>query len=151
MTTKGKRLKVGQLVKLATAAPVLLDGVVVVPASSPAMGEITRVKNKGMWGKSGHLDCGVLYVDVNGRRVRLNGTFNDKGVAGGIGAVAMAAFVWVTAGFFVTGTSAKLPVGTIVNAVVDQDLPVGVDAAAPPLAATPVAVAMADGWVPPAI
>lgn len=53
LTTKGKQLRVGQRFHLETAEPVVVNGVTVIPAGSPAMGEITDVRNKGMWGKSG--------------------------------------------------------------------------------------------------
>ena len=53
LTTKGKRLKVGQRVQLEVAQDVLLNGRVVIPARSPVEGVLTEVRNKGMWGKSG--------------------------------------------------------------------------------------------------
>jgi len=122
LTTKGKKLRVGQRFRLETSAPVLVNGVVVIPVGSPAVGEITDVRNKGMWGKSGHLGARVLYTTVNGRQIRLSGAFDDKGVAGGIGAVAVSAIVFAPAGFFMTGTSARVPVGAAVKGFVDEDV-----------------------------
>jgi len=46
LTTKGKKLKVGQRFQLETADNVTVDGNVVIPAGSPAVGEITEVRNK---------------------------------------------------------------------------------------------------------
>ncbi len=43
-----------------TAEPIIVQGVTVIPTGSPAMGEITDVRNKGMWGKSGHLAGRIL-------------------------------------------------------------------------------------------
>ena len=123
LTTKGKMLRVGQRIRMETAEPILVQGVVVVPVGSPAVGEVTDVINKGMWGKSGHLAGRVLYMNVNGRQVRLSGAFDDKGVAGGVGAVAVSALIFLPAGFFMTGTSAMLPVGTVVKGFVDEDVP----------------------------
>ncbi|MDP9163131.1 MAG: hypothetical protein M3N06_03425 [Pseudomonadota bacterium] len=130
LTTKGKALRVGQRFHLEVAEPVLVNGVVVVPAGSPAMGEITDVRNKGMWGRSGKLNARVLYMTVNGRQIRLSGAFDDKGVAGGIGATAVSALIFLPAGFFMTGTSAKLPAGTIVKSFTDEDVPLNMAAAA---------------------
>ena len=48
-------------------------------------GELTAVRNKGMWGKSGLLQGRVLSVNANGRTVRLSGAFDDKGVTGTAG------------------------------------------------------------------
>jgi len=130
LTTKGKQLHVGDRFHMEVADSVLVQGVVVIPAGSPAMGEITDVRNKGMWGKSGHLAARILYVTVNGRQIRLSGAFDDKGVAGGVGAVAVSALIAWPAGFFMTGTSARLPIGTIVKGYVDEDVPLAMPAAA---------------------
>jgi hypothetical protein len=83
-----------------------------------------------MWGKSGHLGARILYVTVNGRQIRLSGAFDDKGVAGGVGAAAVSALVFLPAGFFMTGTSALVPSGTIVKAFVDEDVPLAMPVAA---------------------
>lgn len=145
LTTKNKQLRLGQRIQMETVEPTIVQGVVVVPAGSPAMGEITDVTNKGMWGKSGHFGVRILYMSVNGRQIRLSGAFDDKGVAGGIGAVAVSWLVFPPAGFFMTGTSAKLPVGTVVKGFVDEDVPLEITAAAvAPMAVTkPAAIPLA--------
>jgi hypothetical protein len=118
-----------------TSEPIMVQGVVAIPVGSPVVGEIIDVRNKGMWGKSGHLGARILYVTVNGRQIRMSGAFDDKGVAGGIGAVAVSTLIFLPAGFFMTGTSARVPVGTIVKAFLDEDVPLAIQAAAlPPLA-----------------
>ncbi len=145
LTTKGKKLRVGNRFRMETSEPVMVQGVVVIPVGSPVVGEITDVRNKGMWGKSGHLGARVLYVTVNGRQIRLSGAFDDKGVAGGVGAVAVSAIVFLPAGFFMTGTSAKVPAGTVLKSFVDEDVQLAIQASAPaPLAvgAAPAIVAV---------
>jgi hypothetical protein len=121
ITTNGKALRIGQRVRLTVAAPVMLGNAVVIPAGAPAEGEITDVRNKGMWGKSGRIEARVLNVRVNGRLIRLSGAFDDKGVTGTAGVVAAIALVPV-AGFFVTGTSATIAAGGAVKAFLDEDL-----------------------------
>jgi hypothetical protein len=106
-----------------TAEPVMVQGVTVIPVGSPAVGEITDVRNKGMWGKSGRIEARVLNVRVGDRLIRLTGTFDDKGVTGTAGVVAAVALVPI-AGFFVTGTSASIPAGSGVKAFLDEDLKV---------------------------
>lgn len=130
LTTKGKKLRVGQRFHLETSEPVMVQGVTVIPVGTPAVGEITDVRNKGMWGKSGHLAARILYMTVNGRQIRLSGAFDDKGVAGGVGAVTVSALVFLPAGFFMTGTSAKVPAGSIVKSFVDEDVPLSMPVAA---------------------
>jgi len=125
------------------AEDVKVQGITVIPVGSPAVGEITDVRNKGMWGKSGHLAGRMLYATVKGRQIRLSGAFDDKGVAGGVGAVAVSAIVFLPAGFFMTGTSAMLPAGTAVKGFVDEDVPLNLVAAAPaPLSVSAPAAAM---------
>lgn len=140
LTTEDKRLRVGDRFRLEVAEPVLVQGLTVIPVGTPAVGEITEVRNKGMWGKSGRFTARFLYMTVNGRQIRLNGDFDDKGRAGGVGAVAVSALVFLPAGFFMTGTSARLPAGTQLGGLVDEDIPLilPTQAAAPP----PLAVAL---------
>jgi len=121
LTTEHKAMHVGQLVEMDVLQPVMLNEQVVVPGGSRAVGEITTVRNKGMWGKSGGFTGRVLYVEANGRQIRLNGSFTDRGETGTGGVVASVAFLPV-AGFFVTGTSAHLPAGTHVTAFVAEEI-----------------------------
>jgi hypothetical protein len=136
LTTKGKNLRVGQRFRMEVAENVLVNGQVVIPAGSPATGEVTEVRNKGMWGKSGNINARPLYVQVNGRQIRLSGAMNDKGKTGTAGVVAAIAFVPV-AGFFTTGTSAVIPMGAPVKAFIDEDVPI---AFAPGAAPAPMVV-----------
>jgi hypothetical protein len=151
LTTKGKKLRVGQRFHLETSEAVMLDGVVVIPVGSPAVGEVTDVRNKGMWGKSGHLSAHILYVTVNGRQIRLTGTFDDKGVAGGVGAAAVSAVVFLPAGFFMTGTSARVPIGAQVKAFTDEDVPLSIAIAQAPLTVSAAAAVPASATVTPAV
>ena len=137
LTTKGKKLKPGQRVQLEVAEAIMLNGAVVIPAGTPAVGEITDVRNKGMWGKSGRINARVLYATVNGRQIRMTGAFDDKGTTG-TAAVVGSAVLLPVAGFFMTGTSANIPLGAPVSGFLDEDVPVAFAGAAP--AALPVAV-----------
>ncbi|KQU56915.1 hypothetical protein ASG67_17500 [Sphingomonas sp. Leaf339] len=140
LTTNGKKLKVGQRFQMEVAEDIMLNGVTVIPAGSPAMGEVTDVRNKGMWGKSGHINARVLYATVNGRQIRLSGQLDDKGTTGTAGVVGAIAVIPV-AGFFVTGTSANIPIGTPINGFMDEDVPVAFSttSAAPLVVAVPAA------------
>lgn len=135
LTTKGKKLKVGQRFQMETAEAVMIDGNVVIPAGSPATGEITEVRNKGMWGKSGRINGRVLYVRANGRQIRMSGSIDDKGKTGTAGVVGAAVLIPV-AGFFMTGTSADIPLGSPVTAFIDEDVSVAVVPASAPMVVT---------------
>lgn len=122
ITTKKKAAKVGQRFMLEVTAPVEVNGVVVVPAGTPAWGEIVSVRNKGMWGKSGHIEAKLLFARINGRQIRLTGSFDDKGKTGTAGVIGAVAFLPV-AGFFLSGTSAVLPKSLPVGGFIDEDVP----------------------------
>jgi len=125
ITTNGKKLRVSQRIRMQVATDVRLGSAVVIPAGSLAEGEVTDVKNKGMWGKSGRIEARALNVRVGDRLIRLNGTFDDKGVSGTAGVVASALLLPVV-GFVVTGTSANIPAGSGVKAFLDEDLRIAV-------------------------
>lgn len=147
LSTKGKKLKVGQRFQLETAENVTVDGNVVIPAGSPAVGEITEVRNKGMWGKSGRINARVLYVRANGRQIRMTGSLDDKGTTGTAGVVGAVALLPI-AGFFMTGTSAEIPLGAPVNAFIDEDISVAVVPASAPMVVAPTAPVPVSAGVP---
>jgi hypothetical protein len=136
LDSNDKSLREGQQFRMSVANDVRLGNVVVIPAGSPATGEITDIRRKGMWGKSGRINARVLNVRVGDRLIRVTGNFDDKGVTGTAGVVAAIAFVPI-AGFFMTGTSAKIPAGGGVKAFLDEDLQIAMPAAPlpPPVAA----------------
>jgi hypothetical protein len=147
LDSNNKALREGQQVRMSVASDVRLGNLVVIPAGSPATGEITDLRRKGMWGKSGRITARVLNVRVGDRLIRLTGTFDDKGVTGTAGVVAAIAFVPI-AGFFMTGTSAKIPSGGGVKGFLDEDLTVAMPQPTPLAIApapAPVTAAPAQG------
>jgi hypothetical protein len=122
ITTKEKVAKINDRVRLEVAEAVTVNGVVIIPVGSPATGELTEVKYKGMWGKSGRFVGRILTVNANGRTIRLSGAFDSKGSSGGVGAVAVSAIVFAPAGFFMTGKSAEMPAGTTIRGFIDEDI-----------------------------
>jgi hypothetical protein len=111
------------------------------------------VPNKGMLGKSGHFDLRLLYHRVGDLQIRISGTRDDKGKAGGVGAVPVSAIVFLPAGFFMAGTSARLPAGTVIKGFLDENVPVafaGSEAPVPVVASAAI-VATAPATVSAAI
>lgn len=131
VSTKDKVAKVNDRVRMEVAEAVTMNGTVVIPSGSPAVGELTDVRYKGMWGKSGRLVGRALTVNANGRTIRLSGTFDTKGGSGTGGAVAVSALVFLPAGFFMTGKSAEFPAGATVRGFIDEDVPLTIMAGAP--------------------
>lgn len=138
LTTVHKRVRVGQRFQMEVSANVEANGVVIIPIGTPAVGEVTDVRNKGMWGKSGYINARVLSLRLGDRQIRLTGTFDDKGVTGTAGVVGAVAFVPI-AGFFMTGTSAKIPVASPVKAFLDEDIAYRTAPARPQVLEVPVA------------
>jgi hypothetical protein len=121
LTTRGKHLRVGQIVRLEVAQDVMLNGRLVIPARSPVEGVLTEVRNKGMWGKSGAIRLHINSVNINGTTIRLTGDMDTRGETGTAGVVG-ALVVLPVAGFFVTGTSAEMPLNMPGRAFLDQDI-----------------------------
>jgi hypothetical protein len=144
LNSNDKTVREGQQFRMSVANSVMLGNTVVIPAGSPATGEITDVRRKGMWGKSGRIVARVLNVRVGDRLIRLTGNFDDKGVTGTAGVVAAIAFVPI-AGFFMTGTSANIPAGSGVKAFLDEDLTVAVPQPVPPVQSAAPVQAAASG------
>jgi hypothetical protein len=137
ITTEDKASKVGDRPRLEVAENIVVDGITVVPKGTPVTGELTAVRNKGMWGKSGKVEGRVLNMSLNGRTIRMSGAFDDKGVTGTAGVVGAIALVPLV-GFFVTGTSARIPAGGQISAYLDEDI---VFTVAPAVAPKPIEVA----------
>ena len=140
ITTKDKVAKINDRVRMEVAEAVILNNVTVIPAGSPAVGELTDVRYKGMWGKSGRLVGRALSVNANGRTIRLSGTFDTKGGGGTAGAVAVSALVFAPAGFFMTGKSAEFQAGSTVRGFIDEDVPLSIMPAGPAAAAAPMVI-----------
>jgi hypothetical protein len=138
LTTEKKKLRVGQRFQMEVASAVEMNGVTVIPAGTPATGEITEVRNKGMWGKSGYIGARAVSLRLGDRSVRLTGTFDDKGVTGTAGVVGAVVLIPI-AGFFMTGTSAKIPMGSGTKAFLDEDLAFRTVAVQPQVVEVPVA------------
>lgn len=115
--------RTGDRFDLEVAEDVMLNGMVVIPRGSPGVGEVTRVRHKGMWGRSGRLETRVLSVRANGITIPITGTVAERGETGTAGVVASILVIPV-AGFFVTGTSAILPAGTGFAGTTNSDTPI---------------------------
>jgi hypothetical protein len=117
--------RVGDRVDLRVLDAVSLNGHTVIPVGTRGVGEVTLVRRKGMWGKSGRLEFRPLYIVLGGRQIPISAhqMTKEKGETGTAGVVA-SIVVLPLAGFFVTGTSARIPRGSTVDAELSQDLPV---------------------------
>jgi hypothetical protein len=110
---QGKKLQVKQVVHFKVREDLVVESKVIVRTGSEAIGHIDSISKSGLLGKSGRL---VLQFDsvqtVSGSKILLRG---GAGVSGGKGG----ALTWESALWY--GPDANLPVGTTINAYVNQD------------------------------
>jgi len=112
----------GDADRIAIVRDVLVDGLVVIPAGATGYGEVRRVEEKGMMGKSGKLQIVPLFVEVGGGRIALDGIAADKGESN----LAPVVLAWPLVGSglgFISGTHAVIPAGTELPARIHADLP----------------------------
>jgi hypothetical protein len=124
-----KRARQGQRFDLEVTDDVRVEDMLVIPKGARGVGEVSRVVTKGVMGKPGELTVRVMFVEVGGTRIRLDGTATDRGESG-VAPVALAApLIGVSAGLF-TGTSATIPAGSTIDGYVYKDVPLVRPAAA---------------------
>jgi len=123
VTTKGKGWDEGDEFNLRVATDVLLGDYVVIPKGTKGIGKITWLTSRGAFGKSGKMDIELLYLEMGGRRINLDGTFRQEGDGATLATVGGVILAGVFAGF-ITGKSGVIPQGRELMATLESDLPV---------------------------
>ena len=113
---QGKTLQVKQTVHFKVREDLVVNSMIIVKTGAEAIGHIESISKSGLLGKSGRLVLQFDYVNsVPGGKIVLRG---GAGVSGGKGgALTTVSALWY-------GPNASLPVGTVVNAFVNQDQPI---------------------------
>ena len=109
LTSEDKRL--GDNFSLTVSQDVKANGSVVIPHGTRAVGQIVYRKGKGGFGKSGKLELAFRYVDLDGRRIPLDGHYRQEGDGNGAAAVGAVLAAGVVGGLIVHGHSARIPEG----------------------------------------
>jgi hypothetical protein len=110
---QGKKLQVKQTVHFKVRQEIVVGSRLIVRTGAEAIGHIESISKNGLLGKSGRLILQFDYVvAVSGMKIPLRG---GAGVSGGKGG----ALTWESALWY--GPDANLPVGTTINAYVNQD------------------------------
>lgn len=121
VTTKGRTWDEGDTFVLNVAHDVMLGDYVIIPQGARAVGRITWLTNKGMFGKSGKMDIELEYVEVMGRRINVDGTYRQEGEGNTVatvgGVVAAGPFA-----AFITGRSGTIPQGRELMSTLESDL-----------------------------
>lgn len=127
VTTKGRSWEEGDTFNMSVVHDVTLGDYVIIPRGSKAVGRITWMTSKAMFGKSGKMDIEIEYVEVAGRRIPLNGTYRQEGEGNTLATVGGVVFTTV-GGFFITGKSATIPQGRELMATTESDLELAIAA-----------------------
>lgn len=140
LTTLDGQIKVGHQFRLTVAKDVRMGDYIIIPHGTPAVGEVTMVTGKGVFGKSGKMAVALRYLDLNGRRIPLLGTYRQEGRDNTVASVTGLAAAGVLGGV-VTGRSAIIPAGRNIVAYTEQSLPVAFPKQSAEPAAAPTAAA----------
>ena len=116
-----RRQSKGDLVTLEVAEDVRGGDIVVVPAGTPVVAQITVAEKKGAMGRGGKLQLKPLYLEMPHGPVRLSGRLGTDGKDNTGAATAATALVTGFA-FAITGKSAIIPEGTEMIAVLDRSI-----------------------------
>ena len=105
------------------AAPIVIDGVELVPAGTAGLGEVVHGARSRMGGGAGELTLAVRYLEHAGARIPLHrlryfqaGRSNEQAAT----AIAMTPYIGVVA-LLITGREVRVPAGTVVQAQVAAD------------------------------
>lgn len=129
ITTKGNTWSEGDTFNLTVSTDVMLGDYVIIPEGSLGVGRITWLTSKGAFGKSGKMDIELEYVEVAGRRIRIDGTYRQEGEGNTVATVGGVVVASVFAGF-ITGKSAHMPQGRELTATTESDIELGIPASA---------------------
>jgi hypothetical protein len=119
-------VKAGDVFAIRLAAPVIVDGQVVLPAGTPGEGHVVQASGAGLGGKGAKLVVSADYLEVGNGRVplggmQLTGTGRDHSTAADLASLGgWISFPLGFVGFAVTGGEIEIPEGTNAGAKVSR-------------------------------
>ena len=93
---------------------VRVHGQTLIPTGAKGWGEVVSSEHSGGVGKSGAINARLLYVDLNGRHIDLDGERQSSG-SGGTGQVVASVLAFGPLGLLMKGNNASLKAGEILN------------------------------------
>lgn len=113
MTSKDNQR--GDRFPLRLAEPVRVDGHLVIPAGTPAMGEVVHADRARAGGQAGELVLAARYLEWDGRQLALKSFRAGVGKDRSKSAMGVA-IVASVAGFLVRGGQMEMPAGSLISA-----------------------------------
>ncbi|GAA0466204.1 hypothetical protein GCM10009096_03590 [Parasphingorhabdus litoris] len=111
-----KKMKEGTERNFRVAEAVVSDGVTVIPLNSPVVGTVSWRTGKGIFGKSAKFEITFDTVTVDGTEYSLRGKHRQEGRGNTAAALLVSGII--------TGRSAVMVPGQLVNAFVEKDITV---------------------------
>lgn len=117
-----KTVQPGGLFQLKVADDLVINDVVVIPAGTPAFGEVIHAQKSGGFGKAGELLLAIRYIDLNGQQIKMR-TFKPLQGKDDTRTASNLALVPVVGLFvpFIRGGEIELPANTLIQALVSSD------------------------------
>jgi hypothetical protein len=113
----------GQRFNLIVDEDVRIDGVVVVPSGSKAVGTVVSANKKGFMGKAGELNVLINYMLLGDQRIRLRASKGKEG-EGRVGATVALTVLFGPLGLLKRGKDIEINPGTVIDAFVDETITV---------------------------
>lgn len=107
----------GDKVPLRVAADLVVNGQLVIPAGTEAVGDISDAQARGGFGTSGRLEVRPLYLMVGNRHVRLAGHAAERARPGAVTALGVLVLTPL-----ISGRSTQIAAGTPIEATILRDV-----------------------------
>jgi len=109
----------GQRFNLVLDEDVKVNGVVVVPRGSKAVGTVMTARKTGYMGKAGELNVLINYMLLGEQRIRLRASSGKEG-EGRVGATVALTVLFGPLGLLKRGKDIEINPGTVIDAFVDE-------------------------------
>lgn len=111
--------KPGTPIKLQVKSAVVMGGRTVIPAGTPAWGEVVTATDAGGLGKSGKMTGRLKHILLGEVEIPLDGDISSKGRTGSVAGAVIGAGLM---GLFHRGNNAKIKAGEVVSAFIAEDV-----------------------------
>ncbi|MFS2108450.1 hypothetical protein ACCC88_02090 [Sphingomonas sp. Sphisp140] len=111
--------KPGTPIKLQVRSAVLIGGRTVIPAGTPAWGEVVTASDAGGLGKSGKMTARLKHVQLGEVEIPLDGEISSKGRKGSVAGAVLSGGLM---GLFHRGNNAKIKAGEVVSSFVAEEV-----------------------------
>ena len=119
-TVSSKTSITGAMFKLALKEAIVVDGIELVPAGTPGMGEVIHAKKSGGSGAGGELVVAARFLDIGGQHVRLRSMMLSSTGKDNIGLVAASSQAISFLAFAIRGKNTDFPTGSVADAKIAE-------------------------------